>query len=65
MIAEIKNVFKEDINDPDLIELLYRGVAEPLRIVLVKVQRRAMSKIVNRQPEGNPLKVIRNISHKP
>ena len=27
VIAEIKNAFAEDINDPDLIELLYRGVA--------------------------------------
>lgn len=63
--AEIKNAFVEDINDPDLIELLYRGVAEPLKISIVKVQRGTASKIVNRQPGGNPLKVIRGNSQNP
>ena len=65
VIAEIKNAFAEDINDPDLIELLYRGVAEPLGITVVKVQKGAASKIVNRMPGGNPLKAIRNNSQNP
>lgn len=65
VIAEIKNAFAEDINDPDLIELLYRGVAEPLGITVVKVQKGAASKIVNRMPGGNPLKTIRNNSQNP
>ena len=63
--AEIKNAFVEDINDPDLIELLYRGVAEPLNIGIVKVQKGTASKIVNRQPGGNPLKTIRGNSQNP
>lgn len=30
VVAEIKNAFVDEISDPELIELLYRGVAEPL-----------------------------------
>lgn len=62
VVTEIKNAFAEDINDPELIELLYRGVAEPLKISVVKVQKGTASKIINRLPGGNPLKVIRNNS---
>ena len=40
VVAEIKNAFAEDINDPDLIELLYRGVAEPLGITVPGVPGR-------------------------
>lgn len=62
VIAEIKNAFVDEINDPDLIELLYRGVAEPLGIKLSKVQKGAASKIINRAPQGNALRVIRGHS---
>lgn len=65
VVAEIKNAFVEDINDPDMIELLYRGVAEPLGIKLNKVQKGAASLIVNRAPKGNALKVIRGNSQDP
>lgn len=65
VVAEIKNAFVEDINDPDMIELLYRGVAEPLGIKLNKVQKGAASLIVNRAPKGNALKVIRGNSQNP
>lgn len=65
VIAEIKNAFVDEISDPELIELLYRGVAEPLGIKLSKVQRGAASKIVNREPGGRPLKVIKGHSQDP
>ncbi len=63
--AEIKNAFVDEISDPDLIELLYRSVAEPLGIKLSKVQRGAASKIVNREPGGRPLRVIKGHSQDP
>lgn len=65
VIAEIKNAFIDEITDPDLIELLYRGVAEPLGIKLSKVQPGTASKIVNRAPQGNALKVIKGHSQDP
>ena len=61
-LAEIKNAFVDDINDPDLIELLYRGVAQPLGIPLCKVQKGTASKIVNRLPNGRPLRVLKGHS---
>ena len=65
VIAEIKNAFIDEISDPELIELLYRGVAEPLGIMLNKVQRGTASKIVNRAPQGNALRVIKGHSQDP
>lgn len=62
VVAEIKNAFIDDINDPDLIELLYRGVAGPLGITLNKVQKGAASKIMNREPGGRALRVIKGHS---
>ena len=62
VIAEIKNAFIDEISDPELIELLYRGVAEPLGIQLNKVQKGAASKIVNREPGGKPLRIIKGHS---
>lgn len=62
VIAEIKNAFVDEINDPDLIELLYRGVAEPLGMSVAKVQKGTASKIVNREPGGRPLRVIKGHS---
>lgn len=63
--AEIKNAFVDEINDPDLIELLYRGVADPLGIKLNKVSKGVASKIVNREAQGRPLRVIRGHSQDP
>ena len=65
IIAEIKNAFVDEINDPELIELLYRGVAGPLGIKLSRVQKGTASKIVNRAPQGNALRVIRGHSQDP
>ena len=65
VIAEIKNAFVDEINDPDLIELLYRGVTEPLGLQLSRVQKGTASKIVNREPQGRPLRIIRVHSQDP
>lgn len=65
IIAEIKNAFVDEINDPDLIQLLYGGVAYPLGISIGKVQKGAASKIVNREPGGRPLRVIKGHSQDP
>lgn len=65
VIAEIKNAFVDEINDPDLIQLLYGGVAYPLGIAIGKVQKGAASKIVNREPGGRPLRVIKGHSQDP
>lgn len=62
ILAEIKNAFVDGINDPELIELLYRGVAEPLGIKLSKAQKGVASKIVNRAPQENALRIIRGHS---
>lgn len=62
VIAEIKNAFADEINDPDLIQLLYGGVAYPLHIHIGDVQKGAASKIVNRTPGGRPLRVIKGHS---
>lgn len=32
VVAEIKNAFVDEISDPELIELFYKGVIEPLRL---------------------------------
>lgn len=62
VLAEIKNAFVDEINDPDLIQLLYGGVAYPLKITIGKVQKGAASKIMNREPGGRPLRVIKGHS---
>lgn len=63
--AEIKNAFVDEINDPDLIQLLYGGVAYPLGISIGKVQKGAASLIMNRGPGGRPLRVIKGHSQDP
>lgn len=63
--AEIKNAFVDEINDPDLIQLLYGGVAYPLGISIGKVQKGTASLIMNRGPGGRPLKVIKGHSQDP
>lgn len=65
VVAEIKNAFVDEISDPELIELLYRGVAEPLGMTLSKVGKGTASKIVNRAPQGNPLRIIKGHSQDP
>ena len=65
VIAELKNAFAEEPTDPDLIELLYRGVAEPLQVAIGSVTPATASKITNRQPGGNPLKLVRAHSQDP
>lgn len=62
VLAEIKNAFVDEINDPDLIQLLYGGVAYTLKITIGKVQKGAASKIMNREPGGRPLRVIKGHS---
>lgn len=48
VIAEIKNTFVDAVDGPELTELLYRGVSDPLGIKRGKIQEGAASKIVNR-----------------
>ncbi len=62
VLAEIKNTFKDDIDDPNLIELLYGAVTEPLGLSRIAVSKGQASLIVNRQPKGKPHKVVRNNS---
>lgn len=62
VIREIKAAFADDITDPDLVELLYFGVAEPLNLPIGVVQKGAASKIVNRESGGNALRMIRSHS---
>ena len=64
-LRELKNAWAEDIADPDLIELLYDGVAEPMGLLnkennTITVDKGTASKIVNRQKGGNALRLIRN-----
>lgn len=59
VLAEIKNDFVEEVSDPELIQLLYGGVAYPLGMQISTVSKSTASKIVNREPGGRPLRVIR------
>lgn len=59
ILAEIKNDFVDEVSDPELIQLLYGGVAYPLGITVGQVSKGTASLIVNREPKGRPLKVIR------
>lgn len=64
VVVELKQAWNETISDPDLIMLLYSAVAEPLGLTNqngdpIFVSKPNASKIVNRLPGGNPLKVIR------
>lgn len=67
VIIELKKAWNDTISTPDLIELLYDAVAEPVGLSnqngdSFTVSKTVASKIVNRQPGGNPLKVIRKKS---
>ena len=68
-LKELKNAWAEEIADPDLINLLYDAVSEPMELVnkengMITTEKSAASKIVNRQKGGNALKVIRTNSNK-
>lgn len=68
VVVELKQAWNETISDPDLIMLLYSAVAEPLGLSNqngdpIFVNKPTASKIVNRLPGGNPLKVIRKGSN--
>lgn len=67
VINELKEAWNNTVSDPDLIELLYDAVAAPIGLTNKKgdaftVSKTTASKIVNRQPGGNPLKAIRQKS---
>lgn len=67
VVIELKKAWNNIILDPDLIELLYDAVAEPVGLTnqvgnVFSVSKTVASKIVNRQPGGNPLKIIRKQS---
>lgn len=59
VLAEIKNDFADEVSDPDLINLLYGGIAYPLGMTPPNVSKGAASKIVNREQGGRPPRVIR------
>lgn len=59
ILAELKNDFVDEVSDPELIQLLYGGIAYPLGITIGTVSKSTASLIVNREPKGRPLKVIR------
>lgn len=68
-LKELKNAWAEEIADPDLINLLYDAVSEPMELVnkengTITTEKSAASKIVNRQKGGNALKVIRTNANK-
>lgn len=63
-LNELKNAWAETVADPDLIQLLYDGIANPLGLLnkdksVISVEKGAASKIVNRKKGGNALKAIR------
>lgn len=68
-LKELKNAWAEEIADPDLINLLYDAVSEPMELVnkengTITTEKSAASKIMNRQKGGNALKVIRTNANK-
>lgn len=67
VLTELKKAWNDIISDPDLIELLYDAVAEPVGLSnkngdTFTVSKTTASKIVNRRQGGNPLKAIRKAS---
>lgn len=68
-LKELKNAWAEEIANPDLINLLYDAVSEPMELVnkengTITTEKSAASKIMNRQKGGNALKVIRTNANK-
>lgn len=69
-VNELKTAFRDTISDPDLIELLYDGIADPLGLLnqnkqTITVSKAHASNIVNRKKYGNALKVIRSGAGRP
>lgn len=67
VLAELKMSWRETIADPDLINLLYDAVAEPVGLTNkngepITVTKGTASKIMNRQIGGNPHRSIRSKS---
>lgn len=67
VLTELKASWGDAIADPDLIELLYDAVAEPAGLTNkngdpITVSKGTASKIINRQPGGNPNRSIRSNS---
>lgn len=67
VLKEIKAAFVEPVSDPDLIQLLYDGIAIPANITnqngdAIIVSKPSASAIMNRKRGGNALKVIRQHS---
>ena len=67
VLAELKAFWADTIADPDLINLLYDAVAEPVGLTNkngepITVAKGTASKIMKRQPGGNPNRSIRSKS---
>ncbi len=67
VLAELKTSWGDTIADPDLINLLYDAVAEPVGLTNkngepITVTKGTASKIMNRQAGGNPNRSIRSKS---
>lgn len=67
VLAELKASWADTIADPDLINLLYDAVAEPVGLTNkngepITVAKGTASKIMKRQPGGNPNRSIRSKS---
>ena len=67
ILAELKKSWGDTVTDPDLINLLYDSVADPVGLTNrngepITVSKGTASKIVNRQPGGNPHRSIRKYS---
>lgn len=67
VLAELKTSWEDTIADPDLINLLYDAVADPVGLTNkngepITVTKGTASKIMNRQAGGNPNRSIRSKS---
>ena len=67
VLTELKTSWEDAIAVPDLINLLYDAIAEPVGLTNkngdpITVTKGTASKIMNRQPGGNPHRSIRSKS---
>lgn len=63
-VKELKKGFAENIAYPDLLEVLYHGIIDPLNLTnknndAFYIDKTTASKIINRKKKGNVIKVIR------
>ena len=70
LLTELKDAWADMISAPDLIMLLYDAVADPIGLKnqngdAICISKATASKIMNRQPGGNPLGIIRKSSADP